>query len=216
MMNERLAAVALTLLLALAALVPTSRPAEAQQFIASQIENLISTDTMKVDIEGLSGALTGAIRIEKVTVSDPQGTFLTATDLAMDWSPLALVRSNVSIEQLTAAQIVLERLPTGQPASEGGGGFSLPSITADIRSIAIEEFVLGEAIAGTRARLKANASLTLAADPTQISAEATVERLDQPGRVAFNVEFEDGGIERAKGEQISPAIRLNLLMEFCH
>ncbi|ORE97214.1 translocation/assembly module TamB domain-containing protein [Aurantimonas sp. 22II-16-19i] len=189
MINERLAALALTFFLALAALVPTSRPAEAQQFIASQIENLVSTDTMKVDIEGLSGALTGAIRIEKVTVSDPQGTFLTATDLAMDWSPLALVRSNVSIEQLTAGQIVFERLPRGQPASEGGGGLSLPSITADIRSIAIDEFILGEAIAGTRARLKANASLKLEADPTQVSAEATVERLDQPGRVAFNVEF---------------------------
>ena len=90
MINERLAALALTLFLAFAALVPTSRPAEAQQFIASQIENLISTDTMKVKIDGLSGALTGAIRIEKVTVSDPQGVFLTASDLAMDWSPLAL------------------------------------------------------------------------------------------------------------------------------
>ena len=190
MINERLAALALTLFLALVALVPTGHPANAQGFIASQIENLISTDTMKVKIDGLSGALSGAIRIEKVTVSDPQGVFLTATDLAMDWSPLALVRSNVSIENLSAGQIVLERLPTGQPASEGGGGgFSLPSITADIKAIAIKEFILGEAIAGTRARLKADASLKLEADPTQVSAEATVERLDQPGRIAFTVDF---------------------------
>ncbi|NDW06421.1 translocation/assembly module TamB domain-containing protein [Jiella pacifica] len=189
MINERLAALALTLFLALVALVPTSRPAHAQQFIASQIENLISTDTMKVKIDGLSGALSGAIRIEKVTVSDPEGVFLTASDLAMDWSPLALVRSNVAIENLSAGQIVLERLPAGQPASEGGGGFSLPSITADIQQIAIEEFILGEAIAGTRARLKANASLALEDDPTQLSAQATVERLDQPGRIAFKIEF---------------------------
>ncbi|WAP67586.1 translocation/assembly module TamB domain-containing protein [Jiella pelagia] len=190
MINERLAAFALTLFLALAALVATGRPAEAQGFIASQIENLISTDTMKVEIEGLSGALSGAIRIERVTVSDPEGVFLTASDLAMDWSPLALVRSNVAIENLTAGQIVLERLPAGQPASESsGGGFSLPSITADIQQISIEEFILGEAIAGTRARLKANASLTLEGDPTQLSAQATVERLDQPGRIAFNVDF---------------------------
>ncbi|MBO0904373.1 translocation/assembly module TamB domain-containing protein [Jiella sonneratiae] len=190
MRTERLAALALTLFLAVAALLPSARPAHAQQFIANQIENLISTDTMKVKIDGLSGALTGAIRIDKVTVSDPQGAFLTATDLAMDWSPLALVRSNVSIDKLTAAKIVLDRLPAGQPAAtSGGGGFSLPAITADIKTIAIEEFVLGEAVAGKEARLKANASLTLKDDPTQLSAEASIDRLDQPGHVAFNVDF---------------------------
>ncbi|TFF24952.1 hypothetical protein E3C22_06090 [Jiella endophytica] len=192
MINERLAALALTLFLAMAALLPAGRPADAQEFIASQIENLISTDTMKVKIDGLSGALTGALRIEKVTVSDPQGVFLTASDLAMDWSPLSLMRSNVSIDKLTAGQIVLERLPTGQPASEddgSGGGFSLPSITADIRDITLNEFIIGEAIAGTRARLKANASLNLKDDPKQLSAKATVERLDKPGRIAFDVDF---------------------------
>ncbi|MBP0617627.1 translocation/assembly module TamB domain-containing protein [Jiella mangrovi] len=190
MRTERLAALALTLFLAVAALLPASRPASAQQFIATQIENLISSDTMKVKIDGLSGALTGAIRIEKVTVSDPEGVFLTASNLAMDWSPLALVRSNVSIERLTAGQIVLQRLPTGQPASQdSGGGFSLPSITAKIQEIAIDEFVLGAAVAGTEARLKANASLTLNSDPTQIAAQATVERLDAPGRIAFDVDF---------------------------
>ena len=41
MINERLAALALTLFLALVALVPTSRPAHAQQFIASQIDGRV-------------------------------------------------------------------------------------------------------------------------------------------------------------------------------
>ncbi|MEF2551474.1 translocation/assembly module TamB domain-containing protein [Aurantimonas sp. A2-1-M11] len=168
------------------------QPAKAQQFLATQIENLVSTDTMQVEIEGLSGALTGDIRIESVTVSDPQGVFLTASDLAMDWSPLALVRSNVSIDALTAGSIVLERLPTGQPPAAPGdesGGFSLPSITADIRRLAIEEFVLGEAIAGERARLRANASLQLSAEPTNLMVEAQIERLDQPGQIALEIAY---------------------------
>ncbi|MBO0661792.1 translocation/assembly module TamB domain-containing protein [Jiella sp. MQZ9-1] len=194
MMRDRLAALALTLFLAIAALVPTSQPADAQEFVANQIEKLISTDTMKVKIEGLSGAFNGAVRIQKVTVSDPKGVFLTANDLAMDWSPLSLVRSNVSIDNLTAGKIVLERLPTGQPAStsSSGGGFALPSITAEIKKLAINEFILGESIAGTRARLRADASLTLKADPTNFSAQATVERLDRPGRIAFDFGFAPG------------------------
>ena len=167
-------------------------PARAQQFLANQIENLVSTDTMKVKIDGLSGALSGNIRIENVTVSDPQGTFLTAKNVAMDWSPFALVRSNVSIENLTAGQIVLERLPTGQPPAaddSSGGGFSLPSISADVQNFAIDEFVLGEAIAGTRARLKINASLNLSSDPTNLAVKANIDRLDQPGQIAVDVAF---------------------------
>ncbi|MCQ0988641.1 translocation/assembly module TamB domain-containing protein [Jiella marina] len=191
MTRERLAALLCTFFLAIVALAAPTRSASAQEFIANQIENLISTDTMQVEIEGLSGAISGEVRIERLTVSDPQGVFLTASELAMDWSPLALVRSNVSIENLSAGQIVLERLPGGQSASEDseGGGFSLPSITADIEQIRIEEFILGEAIAGTRARLRANASLTLEDDPTAISAQANIERLDQPGQVALDIAF---------------------------
>ncbi|MCC4296198.1 translocation/assembly module TamB domain-containing protein [Aurantimonas coralicida] len=188
----RLLQIAATLFLGgIVALAP-SRPAQAQQFLATQIENLVSTDTMQVKIEGLSGALSGDIRIENVTVSDPQGVFLTASDLAMDWSPLSLVRSNVSIDALTAGSIVLERLPTGQPEAapdEESGGFSLPSITADIRRLAIDEFVLGEAIAGTRARLRADASLQLAADPTDLNVKADIERLDQPGQIALEIGY---------------------------
>ncbi len=183
-----------SLLLLAASLVATvsTKPAQAQQFLATQIENLVSTDTMKVKIDGLSGALTGDIRIENVTVSDPQGVFLTAKNLAMDWSPFGLIRSNVSIDNLTAGQIILERLPTGQPPAatdSSGGGFSLPSISAQIKTFAIEEFVLGEAIAGTRARLKMNASLNLSSDPTNLSVKANIDRIDQPGQIALDIAY---------------------------
>lgn len=182
---------AATVVVGVAAAFLASRPAPAQQFLANQIESFLSSDTMTVEIEGLSGALTGDIRIESLRVSDPQGIFLTGKNLAMDWSPLALVRSNVSIENLTAGQIVLERLPADQPTSEAdqGGGFSLPSITADIRNLAIDEFVLGEALAGVRARLKASASLTLADDPTKLDVKANIDRLDQPGQIALDVSY---------------------------
>ncbi|MER0238531.1 translocation/assembly module TamB domain-containing protein [Fulvimarina sp. MAC8] len=186
----RFLSIAAGLLVAAALLAP--RPAAAQDFLAGQIEGLINSDTMNVEIEGLSGALSGNIRIESVTVSDPEGVFLTASDLAMDWSPFSLVRSNVNIENLTAGQIVLERLPVGQPAAaedEESGGFSLPSITADIGNFAIEEFVLGEAIAGTRARLSANASLSLSDDPVNLAVEANIQRLDQPGQIVLNLGF---------------------------
>ncbi|SJZ96209.1 translocation/assembly module TamB domain-containing protein [Consotaella salsifontis] len=166
------------------------QPARAQAFVAKQIENLISTDTVTVKIDGLSGALSGSVRIDRVTVSDAVGVFLTANDLAMDWSPLALVRGNVSIERLSAGKITLDRLPQVPPSEGGGGGgFSLPSITADVGEISIAEFDLGEAVAGVAARLSANAHLTLAKEPARLDFSADVKRLDTPGTISAKLAF---------------------------
>ncbi|BDA82842.1 translocation/assembly module TamB [Aureimonas sp. SA4125] len=177
-------------LVVLAGLGAFARPAAAQEFLARQIEGLISTDTMQVKIDGLSGALSGNLRISSVTVADAQGVYLTARDLAMDWSPLAVIRSRVAVESLTAGQIILERLPESPPADPNAEPSSgLPNITADIQRIAITEFVLGEAIAGVRARLSANGKLVLDADPTKLDVAIGVKRLDQPGDITAALVF---------------------------
>ncbi|WP_152044664.1 translocation/assembly module TamB domain-containing protein [Aureimonas psammosilenae] len=166
------------------------REARAQEFIARQIENLVSTDSLKVQIDGLSGALTGNLRINSVTVSDPKGPFLTARDLAMDWSPLQIARRNIAVQSLTAGQISFDRLPElpPSPATESSGG-GLPNFTADIQRLAITEFVLGEAVAGTPARLSLDAKLVFQGDPARLETNLNLNRLDQPGRVAANVLF---------------------------
>lgn len=167
-------------------------PANAQQFVANQIANLISTENAQVQITGLSGALTGALRIEEVTVSDADGVYLTASDLALDWSPLALARSNVQVQNLSAGQITLTRLPGSAPQdpdAEPLSGFQLPNITADIQRIAIDEFVLGEAVAGTAATLSAQASLQLSNEPVQLAISADIQRLDQGGQIDLQLAF---------------------------
>ncbi len=186
---------ALVLKLRLAALVAAAlmaaQPAHAQ-FLAGQLENLLSTEDRQVKIQGLSGALSGEVRIDEVTVADRDGVWLTLRNLALDWSPLALVRKTVDVENLTAGQIVMDRLPRAAPPTteESSEPFSLPSITARINRIAIDEFVLGEAVAGIPARLAAEASLNLSPDPTQLDASATIRRLDQGGDIALKLGFQ--------------------------
>ncbi|WP_279480526.1 translocation/assembly module TamB domain-containing protein [Aureimonas sp. SK2] len=186
---------ALLLKLRLAALVAATllaaQPAHAQ-FLAGQLESLLSTEDRQVKIQGLSGAFSGEVRIEEVTVSDRDGVWLTLRDLALDWSPLALVRKTVEVENLTAGQIVMDRLPRAAPPTteESTEPFSLPSITARINRISIAEFVLGEAVAGIPARLAADATLNLQPDPTQLDAAATIRRLDQGGDIALKVGFQ--------------------------
>lgn len=168
-----------------------TQPARAQ-FLAGQLEGLLSTEDRQVKIEGLSGALSGNVRIESVTVSDRDGVWLTARDLALDWSPLALVRKNVQIQNLSAGSITLDRLPRAAPPTQepSTGGFSLPAITANVGRIAITEFVLGQAVAGTAARLSAEGSLALAAEPTQLDAQLAIRRLDQGGEINLKIGFQ--------------------------
>ncbi|WP_427025720.1 translocation/assembly module TamB domain-containing protein [Aureimonas ureilytica] len=186
----RLRAALVLLACALASLAAT-QPARAQ-FLAGQLENLLSTEDRQVKIEGLSGALSGNVRIEEVTVSDRDGVWLTARDLALDWSPLALVRKNVEIQSLTAGSITLARLPRAAPQTEdtSSSGFSLPDITANVGRIAINEFVLNEAVAGVAARLSAEGSLTLANDPAQLDANLAIRRLDQGGEITLKLGFQ--------------------------
>ncbi|MEX6506033.1 translocation/assembly module TamB domain-containing protein [Jiella sp. M17.18] len=178
--------VALLSLVFLAGLLPT-KPAEAQQFLAGQVEKILSTDNYKVHIQGLSGLITGNTHIDKVTVTDVQGTFLTASNLSMSWSPFQLVRSNLSIDSLTVGQVTFERMPIAQTTSKSsssGGGF-----TAHVGNFAIDEAVIRQAVAGVAARLKVNASLNLSTGPTNLSVNANIDRLDQPGQVALNLAF---------------------------
>ncbi len=167
--------------------------AHAQGFIANQIESLISTENAQVEIEGLSGALSGNIRIESLTVSDPDGVYLTARDLALDWSPTALIRRTVEIQRLTAGSIDFTRLPQGTAATaedeSGGGGFSLPNITANVGEISVARFTLGEAVAGVAAELSANGGLNLTRDPAALDVRLAVERLDRPGTVDATIGF---------------------------
>ena len=90
---------------------------------------------------------------------------------------------------------MLERLPAGRPRRSErrrAGGFSLPSITANIQKISLGEFVLGEAIAGTRARLSAEARLGLAKDPTQLDVSAKIDGSTSPARSRATLVFAPG------------------------
>ena len=61
------------------------------RFAAEQISALISTPDQTVTISDASGLLTGKLRLGAVVVSDTKGTFAELHDIAVDWSPLALI-----------------------------------------------------------------------------------------------------------------------------
>ncbi len=117
-----------------------------------------------VRIEGLSGRFPDALRATRIQVSDASGSYVTITDLALDWRPLRLFRGEAAIDSLTAAAVAFERLPQSpggsNGGSDGGGGFVLP-VRVSLAHLHVARFEIGADLAGRRATLSVDGSATV-------------------------------------------------------
>ncbi len=116
--------------------------------------------TAGVRIQGLGGRFPDRLHADSVVVADAQGPWLTVDNLALDWSPTALVRQLVKADSITASSLTITRYPTGNATASAapstGGGFSLPDIA--IGHLKIDQINLPEA------KLSADAALRLTGD----------------------------------------------------
>ncbi len=149
-------------------------------FLERQIENRLSSDGMQVRVRGFQGALSSRATIEQITISDEEGTWLTVNDAVLDWTRTALLRGRLQVEELSAAEIILPRLPQGgeQPAdvpSPEAEPFSLPElpVSINLEQLAIERVELGQPIIGTAAVLQVSGGAQLADGSGQVNIEAT-------------------------------------------
>ena len=120
-----------------------------------------------MEIEGLSGALSGNIRIESLTVSDPDGVYLTARDLALrfeDAGAAAIIHTDIDRDgmlggvNVEATAALGARLTT--PVIASGGVAGVEDITAVREAGTIEGVIVGRALYD--GRLTAAQALTAA------------------------------------------------------
>lgn len=161
--GARLALVLLALLLA-------ALPAGAQQDEArsrSALTRLLESQVPGLRVDGLRGPLARRPGFERLTISDAQGVWLEVQDVGLDWSVTALLRRRLDIGELTAALVVVHRLPApapGQPPPAAGGPLipDPPSLPVALRigrfqfdRIALAPPVLGEPVViSTTGRLR--------------------------------------------------------------
>ena len=122
-------------------------------YLTALLEDNLSGGTRKVTITGFAGALSSRATIESLTIADSDGIWLTLKDVSLDWNRAALLTGHVSVNTLTAQEIVLERQPLPDPnalPSPEASGFALPDlpVSVEIGKIAAERIVLGAPILG--------------------------------------------------------------------
>jgi translocation and assembly module TamB len=145
-------------------------PALAQEddrdFLTAFLEDSLSGAGREVTITGFAGALSSQARIDRLTIADDDGIWLTISGVTLDWSRSALLSGALTVSELSADEIVVARLPDAEegalPAPEASP-FRLPDLPLSIAidriaaaRIALGPDVLGQAVEG---RLEASATL---------------------------------------------------------
>ena len=101
-------------------------PALAQDddpgFLARFLQDRLSGAGRSVQISGFQGALSSRATIREMTIADGEGIWLTLRGVTLDWNRAAVLRGEISVNELSAQEIVVVRPPEA--------GDSLPSAEA--------------------------------------------------------------------------------------
>ncbi|WP_417605493.1 translocation/assembly module TamB domain-containing protein [Primorskyibacter flagellatus] len=138
-------------------MLPMAATAQTQEedrgYLQGLLEDNLSSAGRSVRIVGFEGALSSTATIEEMTIADDQGVWITVRGIVLDWKRSALLRGAVVVEEFSATEIDLDRLPvsTGPdtPAPEATP-FVLPDlpVSINIGKIAAERVRLGPTVLG--------------------------------------------------------------------
>jgi translocation and assembly module TamB len=94
--------------------------AQAQEsdkdFLTRFLQDNLSAAGREVRITGFAGALSAQATMAQMTIADDEGIWLTVKDVTLDWSRSALLSGRIVIDQFSAAEIDLVRMPNREPA----------------------------------------------------------------------------------------------------
>ncbi len=170
----RLAKLLLILILLLAAAASRSGPAAAQDKLfegfgfnpgRALVERLLSQATGgPVAITGLGGRFPDEIRMERLELSDRDGTWLVAEGVELDWSPSRLFQREAEIDRLVADRIEVRRLRASDPAPAAQSPADAAQPPSDfpvriaLRELRVARLELGAPVIGTALAVSAEGS----------------------------------------------------------
>ena len=134
-------------------------------YLAELIQTNLSGAGRDVRITGFTGALSAQATMEKMTIADAAGVWFTMEDVTLDWSRSALLSGRVEVQSLSAARIILNRMPQAEDSGPSATSqpFALPElpVSVEIGKITADEIQLGEALLGSDVTLQFTGSLSL-------------------------------------------------------
>ena len=192
-----LALVALTAPMAGLAAAQDGEEAERSRFVRF-IEDTISSPNMRIGLIGLDGALSRDVSLERITVSDADGVWLTIEEPRLRWNRAALLRRALVIERLSARSLAFTRPPRagGGPLAPEARRLALPELPVSVRidRLDLPRAAFGEPVFGLASTLSVEGGLLL--DAGRLDARLDIVRLDGAGgRLALDADLADGMLD---------------------
>ncbi|AZL59250.1 translocation and assembly module protein TamB [Tabrizicola piscis] len=167
-----------------------------RSFLAAFLEDNLSDAGRQVTIAGFSGALSSQAKIERLTIADDDGIWLTITGVTLDWSRSSLLSGALEVSELSAETIVLDRVPdtgdSSMPAPEASG-FSLPElpVSINIGRISAPAITLGESVLGQPVEGSLDATLQLAGGAGQATLNLIRSGDGPEGEIALDASYDN-------------------------
>lgn len=169
-------------------------------FLTEFLEDTLSDAGRIVTVTGFEGALSSQATIQSLTIADDTGVWLTINDVVLDWSRSSLLSGALVVEELSAGEIIVERIPDtgegGMPSPEASG-FSLPElpVSVEIGTIAAERIVLGPTVLGQAVEGSLQASMTLADGNGQANVDLSRQDDGGSGEITLDASYSNATSE---------------------
>jgi len=89
------------------------------RFIVDRIGELKPSSGLRIHIGRIDGSIWRHARIRDLRLSDPQGLFLEAPSVQLDWRPGRWLANRLHVDRLASDLVILHRLPRLRPGKEG-------------------------------------------------------------------------------------------------
>ncbi len=121
------------------------------RLIADRVAQIAPKSGLKVQIGRIDGSIYGKAVLRDVTLSDPEGAFLSVPEAELDWRPLAWLNNQLDIRDLTARRGTLLKLPKLRPGDPDDP--ILPAFDIRIDRLRLIDFTVVKGIAGDARRV---------------------------------------------------------------
>ena len=121
--------------------------APGHRFIVDRISQVETATGLRIRVARIEGSIYGTAKLKGVSVSDPQGVFLTSPEIMVDWAPGAWLYNSLHIDRLESPLVRVERIP--KLRKTGRKGPLLPKFDIHIGTLKIDRLELTRGVSGT-------------------------------------------------------------------
>jgi translocation and assembly module TamB len=129
-------------------------------------------------LQGLAGRFPGRLYLARLELRDPQGLWLTAEQVQLDWWPLPLLRGHIRADMLQAARIAIDRAPAYTPSNPPNPSSSLWLRRVRVDRLDVQRLELGAPLVGKAVALRVQGGVSITSWK-KASGQLTAQRLDE-------------------------------------